>query len=557
MNTIELTPKNFIKYKKKRNRKRFLLIGSDSVKHRRFMRKIIKPKLKKQFAPNVPGFWATLGFSDGTLKNWTGNLEVSEYGNDNIKGVGKSLTEKIKQIYGLEEGTRIIERFISFDNSEIEFPKGEFTENDIPVLRLTLMLGKHESALVFYQHKDNETGEEFPEFILAEPTEKNNLNVRDRLTYYFKALPKRSLEPVDKEKNLFRLNDNKQKRQFKIKVITFRRKEFVDSDDFLNFIKKKMYCKGENESHCLLKFSSEKNDFQTVLSNDIDPELKTLFLIHGTFASTEQSFNALYKADNEWLKQQTVAEGGKYKQIIAFDHPTVTDDAQMNTEKLFNMLGKDFRFRKDVDIIASSQGGLFAQYLANYKQEETKIPVGKVALIASANGVDYFRTAEHISKFLTVMMHVFEASGRLSAAFITGLASQSAAYFLHLPGAKMMTPGNDSLTNITGRTPSNENTCYLPIIDNFDKNSAADSGLLKIILRFISVTVFPIMGKYNDLVVRTKNQYNIHKEFCCIPAYDSENFKDQMVSSLHGKALDLDEVRAKIQAFLNEGNCTC
>ena len=229
----------------------------------------------------------------------------------------------------------------------------------------------------------------------------------------------------------------------------------------------------------------------------------------------------------------------------------------MNTKKLFELLGEGFKFENNTDIIATSQGGLLAQYLANYPFEETKLPVGKVVLTASANGVDYFKTGEHAAKFLTVMMHRFENSGKLIPAFITGLASQSASYFLNLPGSKQMTPGDPVLEDILSNKPAQKATCYLPIIGDFDKNSQVDSIFLKIVFSVLSVLVYPIMGKYNDLVVRTKNQYKIHKNYCCIPDYDPNDFKGSIISALHGHALDSDEVKEKIARFLTNDDCKC
>lgn len=557
MNTIELIPKNFIKYGKRKARKRFLLIGSDSIKHRKFLRRIIIPKLKKQYNAKVPGFWATLGFADGTLKNWTGSIDVSEYGNDSVKGLGKNLIRYLRDFFELNEESGIVERFVSFEKSQFKFPDGEFHSDQIPKLRLTIMLDANETALVYYQHKDSETGEEFPEFIMPEPTAGNTINNRDRLTYYFNALSDKQLDSVNRKKNIIRLSEKQLIDQFKIKVLTFKRKEFVDTNEFVNFIKSKVYKGNKNDTHTLLKFNPNENTFSKVVADEIDAELKTLLLIHGTFATTEQSFASLYTNGNYWLKNLMLKENNTYKQIIAFDHPTITDDAEMNIGTLFYMLGENFKFKKDVDIIASSQGGLLAQYLASISNEDTKIPVGKVVLVSSANGVDYFKTGEHIAKFLTVMMHSLEASGKIFAAFIVALATQSADYFLKLPGSVMMTPGSDKLKSILEAVPSNKNTLFFLVITDFDKHSNIQSGFLKIVFKFLSLLVYPIMGKYNDLVVRTKNQYQIHKDFCCIKDYNPNQFKSHIISALHGNALESDSVKQKISDFLSPETSHC
>ena len=555
MKSQTLTKKNFLRYKGKKQYKLFLLLGSDTIKEERFMRNIIRPKLRKEYTAQVPGFWGTLGFADGKLRKWEGEIQFSEYGNDRFKGAVKKETKLIKEIFDLPKDAQIIERFISFDKSSIEFPKGEFKEKDIPEMRLTLMLKDTESALVFYEHKDPETGEKLVEYIMPEATAKHESNKRDRLTYKFKALPQFQYEPADEKKLTFKMTPRIAGKQFLLKTLVFARKELKDSFEFLNFIKEKQYCKGKIQKHCLLKFNDFENDFNTTNASGINADLKTLFLIHGTFASTAQSFEALYKDNYTWLKQRLVQNGGSYEQIIAFDHPTVSDGAKSNIAALFNLLGDNFKFKQPVDLIATSQGGLLAQYLANFDIKTTKIPVGKVALVASANGVDYFTTGHRIAKFLTVIKYTLKASGRKGAAFIVGIASQSAKFFLNQPGCRVMTPKNKALTEIMNNTPASKTTCYLPIIDDFDEHSQVDKR--KWLLKTLSVIVFPIMGRYNDLVVKTENQFKIHKEYCCIPEYNPKDFKDYMYSSLHGKALDLTDVKDDIRLFFETEGCEC
>lgn len=553
MKSQSLTSKNFLRYKGRKQYKRFLLLGSDTIKEERFMRNIIRPKLRKEYSAQVPGFWGTLGFADGKLRKWEGEIRFSEYGNDRFKGAVKSEAKLIKDIFALPKDARMTERFISFDNSSIEFPKGEFKEKDIPEMRLTLMLKDTESALVFYEHKNPETGETLVEYIMPEATPKHESNKRDRLTYKFKALSQFQYEPANEERITFKMTTRPTGKQFLLKTLVFTRKEIKDSFELLNFIKRNQYCNGTKQTHCLLKFNPRKNKFIKKTARAIDSELKTLFLIHGTFSSTEKSFKALLESN--WLSDLLSEKDNAYKQIIAFDHPTVTDGAKSNIAVLFNLLGENFKFKKPVDIIATSQGGLLAQYLANYNAKTTKIPVGKVALVASANGVDYLTTGHHIAKFLTVMKYTLKASGRKGAAFIAGIASQSAKFFLNQPGCQVMTPKNKALTDIINTKPASKTTCYLPIIDDFDKHSQVDKR--KWLFRTLSVIVLPIMGRYNDLVVRTENQFNIHKDYCCIPDYAPEKFKKYMYSSLHGKALDIEYVQNDIRLFFETEECSC
>ncbi len=555
MKSQALTKENFYVHRiKNKATKYFLLLGNDAHKEKRFMRNFTRPKIKKEYKAETPGFWGTLGFADGKLRKWEGEIQFSEHGNDCFTGIVKKEAKLIKEIFDLPENAKMIERFISFDNSSIEFPKRKFKEKDIPEMRLTLMLKQNESALVFYEHKDPKTQKTLAEYIMPEATPKHESNKRDRLTYKFKALPRFQYELIDENKMIFKMTTRPSDNQFVIKALVFERQEIKDSFEFLNLIKEKHLFKTNKRRPYLLKFNESGNNFNIVNAEEIKAGLKTLFLIHGTFASTEKSFKALYGKNNKtWLKN-LIGKDKKYGQIIAFDHPTITEGAKSNIKILFDMLGDNFKFKRPVDIIATSQGGLLAQYLANYDAETTKIPVGKVALVASANGVDYFTAGYRFAKYLTVLKYVLKASGRNIAAVIAGLASQSAKFFLDQPGCQVMTPGNDALTDIMNPKPVSKNTCYMPVVDDFDKYSDVNK---KWLFRMLSVIVFPVMGKYNDLVVRTENQFNIHKEYCCISDYNPKDFKKHMHSSLHGKALDLTNVKDDIRLFLETDECNC
>jgi hypothetical protein len=119
----------------------------------------------------------------------------------------------------------------------------------------------------------------------------------------------------------------------------------------------------------------------------------------------------------------------------------------------------------------------------------------------------------------------------------------------------LMTPGNEALTQIMNSIPSSTDTIYYPIIDDFDKFSDVDKKALKPLYRILSLLVMPILGKYNDLVVRTENQFIVPKDYCCIPDYDPSLYKEYKCSALHGMAIELEQVQNKVSNFLEKGEC--
>ncbi|NOZ36033.1 MAG: hypothetical protein GXO80_12140, partial [Chlorobi bacterium] len=56
MKSQTLSKENFYTYRiKNKATKHFLFLGSDAVKEKRFMRNLTRPKIKKEYAAQVPG----------------------------------------------------------------------------------------------------------------------------------------------------------------------------------------------------------------------------------------------------------------------------------------------------------------------------------------------------------------------------------------------------------------------------------------------------------------------------------------------------------------------
>ncbi len=174
-------------------------------------------------------------------------------------------------------------------------------------------------------------------------------------------------------------------------------------------------------------FEELSSAYKSDLNRGLDPDKKTLLLIHGTFSittpwvvqatpSTNLEDIELPKPENEhkgsfgeflertllntpvgtqkigpsflksWMDGET-----KYQQVLAYDHSTVRQGIIQNVEELMTLLkdigGDDFEFTQPVDIITGSRGGLVGQHLANtYKiGDNTRIPIGNAVIIASPN----------------------------------------------------------------------------------------------------------------------------------------------------------------------------
>ncbi|MCW3072148.1 MAG: hypothetical protein JWO44_2038 [Bacteroidetes bacterium] len=534
---------------------RFLILGREEAQTSVFQ-PIIDAKVNKKVKEQVPGIWGTLGMENGDNILWQGNLAFSKSGND--QSTGRTL-EQVKELYHINSelngaDSKVIERFINFDDIEFpSFPK-TFTEEEIPNLRLTLFLRPDEGALVFFQHfKESYTSEDGSdiEFILPQKTE-NFTTDRDRLTYIFPVLPKQKIIETSTP-GLFTLSDTELNKSFVLKVLTFKRNNI---DHHPDQVMKSISFKVRNgaDGHRLLRFVHKQNKFYEVNNNDVlvDPNAKTLFLIHGTFSSTDNSYNGLLKQEYDnntksWIQKTMETRG--YLQVLALDHPTISYDAKGNVQELIRILnGVTFSKNASVDIITTSRGGLVGKYITCCMDND-QLPVRKMVNIACANGVGYFDTGRHIARFLSIWKSLAALTGNPMGSVILGFAQFSADYFLAQPGCRQMTINDERLTSIISKEPSefNKKLRIQPITGDWDASLVQDDGLFKRLAeRGLDAVIKTSLGKENDWVVGTEKQRITPANYSNPPI---------LVRSMHVKYLNSDycpdKVHEKIWNFLD------
>ena len=442
----------------------------------------IADKIAKNRKAKAEGLWGTIGRADDQPVDWSGEIDCSGEFNPDSFGVTSREVGFVKEWQNMM-GDRIRERFIAFDR--ISFGKNKNSRR----LRLTLMLAEDEGAVVFMHHThtdDKFAAEGYPEYILP-AGERDG----DRLNYFFEV-------PDDDDKKIFSKGIFKNwKHRMIIRVLTF--KIFGKSaKDFLM----------KDNAYRLLRF--DNGAFREIGGGfELDPAKKTLLLLHGTFSTTENSYKGIIGPDpaNSWLTK-VMRDGGKYEQIIAFDHPSVVHGPAENVAEFKKRLGPGFKFIKPVDMISTSRGGLVGKTICIDNELSGKIlTVEKFMPIACANGVDYFKAAENIIDYLNMMRVMGMISGNMLMSLIFGALQLSAKVFVEMPGCKAMTPGSDELKAIIGTTaspinPLNPATRYYPVIGDYNPDPALASPFVN----WLDARISKILGASNDWVVGTDNQ---------------------------------------------------
>ncbi len=509
MRTIEIIDQNIEVIK---DGVEFILLGDEKVVFAPDIMPVsISDKVVSQIPGPVQGLWGTLGMANDSLINWTGRLEISKNGNDDSRG--QTLSEIIQINNGRsneytlgEKSDKIIEKFLAFN--EVTFPnlKDKFKLEELPMLRLTLMVEPDEGALVFYVYTD-ENGNEDIEYILPNPTNiSNEVGERDRLDYFFPALHRGRIVET-KKKGIYTLDKKANvKKDFVVKALTFKR----DNKE-IDFRLKGTETYILDTEHAIVKYEGSSKEFIPLKDGEkLDGSLKTLFLIHGTASTTNKGFNGLRKSDPNGLSwiDKTMSECG-YKQVIGFDHPTFNEDARDNAMALKQHIqAKVLGQFENVDIITHSRGGLFGKFLLNQTDVNSQefLKVNNACLVACANGVGYFTRGHQIAKLLSILRKYGMSQGNVLLTVISALAQFSAEAFLNLPGAQLMTPGNDRLIEILEGTPQ-DNVSVALFAGDFEKTLVENDGLLK---RWgalgLDLIINGFLGSKHDWVVGTKEQ---------------------------------------------------
>ena len=471
----------------------------------------LKLKFKKQSQIEIDGLWATLGWADNSEARFKGKIEFSKEGTQKSEGATLHL---IRDIYNINpklnnEEFKVTERYINFTKVKFKWNKEKFALSEIPKLRLTIFLKEDEGAMVCYQHADennyDDAEAEF-EFLQPQKTDELYSTSRDRLNFIFPVLPQNEL--TDEDDNLLSLTPRKRKTSFIIKIFTYKRSTGT-ADELYQEALDTIYRKGDGnvayhllgrKKYGLLNYDRANYEFYPQEHYPIDFSKRTLLLIHGTFTNVWGSYPELFdrnEADGKPLLNRLL-EAGKFEQIVAFNYPTISHDAQQNANEFYRLMNGN-KFTKPVSVIGTSRGALLAKYLTADGKDYFK--ADKVIMFSGANGVGYFTLGEYISKFLSVMRRISGPGGK--AAF--ALLQFSADYFLAQPGSQLMTPGHEKLEDLLNMKPNDAQTEYYNIVS--DWNNTLNKQLTgKIFGSGLDVIIKLILGMKHDWVVGCNSQ---------------------------------------------------
>jgi len=552
---------------KNRFEERFLILGDNKKIQQYINEKKLKKKIRRDQRSKLPGIWGTLGWKDD--KPFNLKIQNSKEGNKDEERRDISTIEILNELKGFNSeiansSENVVERYINFDNTDfgIDWDKIK-TYDEIPELRLDLFVDDTEGAVVYYYHQQKvnfgqlDDDSVFEEFIQCEKTDDNYTTKRDRLTYYFKALPPKEYTVAGNKQIIW--EEEERSTSFIVKIITFKREQKSPTELLDNFFKgdtlkqintsngdkvtSELFGKNkyglliyDNEVLCTSVASGNKNRFDmrgifyTVNEeHQIDRSKKTLLLIHGTFSNTLNTFGHLVKFKNGSSELEDFLKLSQYEQVIAFNHPTISADVFDNIEILKLLLGTEM-FDRGVSLLAASRGCLLAQAIGADKDLPFK--VDKCLMFSPANGVDYFKFGEHVATGLSILKKVASAT---AAKYALALAQFSADYFLEQPGAQQMTPGNEKLTKVLNLELANPESQYTAVVNDWEKGLIDKRGK-RFWMQIVDATIKLILGNKHDFVVGIKGQKNLP---------DKYNISQIPMASTHCKYFEKSELHER------------
>ena len=509
----------------------FVVLGKPlprRAKSRRNARVRRRNKIRGQTQSQVPEVWGTLGMDGARALAWSGRLRYSAEGNRrSLPEESMPVTcEEIRLIRetvpeASERNRKVLERYISFEDIEFEDLPETIAEDDIPRLRLTLMLGPDEGALVYYQlyplkkNIGKKARDEVElEYIQPKPTKAHQCEGRDRLHYSIPLLAAKRIDEADD--GTLHYTAPRVHERFVVKILTFKRHN-AESESVLRRLHYHIW----GHTHELVRWNPASAAFEVVDGSALRPDTRTLFLIHGTMSSTNTAFAGLIDGgDRSWIAKAHTANNGPYGQIIGFNHPTFSEDAAANTAAFLDRLPSNFEFHGGVDLITHSRGGLFGKYLAF---NASPLHIRRGALAACANGVGFFTTARRLAKLLSVLRTTTSAAPVLKG--LMALAQHSGEFLMNQPGARLMTPGSDRLKDVL-RSPAGPNPpAFLPVVGNFSRELVAQHRFYRRWAeRGLDLLLKPILGRRHDWVVGTAEQYIVAPE-CYPDGWAAEDLK--------------------------------
>lgn len=301
--------------------------------------------------------------------------------------------------------------------------------------------------------------------------------------------------------------------------------------------------------------------FRKVEDNtEINPALKTLIIIPGTFKKSLEKKNGKWSGSFLYLMKektedfdnwfQYLLEKGGYEQIITLEHDSVFDSLYDNVEHFITRLGLGkIGFEQPVAVLSASRGGFLAKLLARigaglderFTKERLNFTIEKI--ITVANGTSGYvdpANKDLLKKKIQLLFNILNllSFGRLRA--YIWLLSFTPEFILRLPGLRGQAKDSEEIERILSKNVPN--LFCLPLANDYNLKG----------FQFVERTfVEPFLGQNSDFVLSYESQQEVRPGQLMLRDPIKRIFWGPITGThIHGKGLIEMKTRIEIAAFL-------
>ena len=288
----------------------------------------------------------------------------------------------------------------------------------------------------------------------------------------------------------------------------------------------------------ILGYDFVNKDFKRIEPTEVDPNKKTLILLHGTIKGSfdgrigkgkkvkgKGSFKFLHSFPMEedgvsygnwfdYLDQKSDETAIKYEQVLSFEHETILDGPKENVAYFINKW--KIKLNQPAAIICASRGSLLAKCMSAHPGMNQRISIDRIAIV-SGGFSDYFDKNNGIEAYVQNHRKLLP---KRAHAFL-----ESLLYVIHkLPGLECQCKENDSFKAFTeeDRVPeSSKKVIYYNMTNDFPVDPNAK----------IDVIAKQFLGDDNDLALSLAAQRD------CRPGINHPDFPPFLGAEKHGDGL--------------------
>lgn len=298
----------------------------------------------------------------------------------------------------------------------------------------------------------------------------------------------------------------------------------------------------------ILNYDFGSKDFRKIEPDQVNPDKKTLILLHGTVKGSfdgrigkekkvkgEGSFKFLhnfgmeeggktYKNWFDYLDQKSNQAAIKYEQVLSFEHETILDGPKENVEYFINKW--KVKLNQPAAIICASRGSLLAKCMSAHPEMNQRIKIDRIAIV-SGGFSDYFDKDNGVEAY--VQNHR-ELLPRRAHAFLESLLQ----IIPQLPGLEVQCKENDSFKAFTEAdkvTASSKKVIYYNMTNNYPFHAG----------KKIEEAAKKFLGDDNDLALSMAAQRDFR------PGFNHPDFPPFLGAEKHGNGLK--ELIPKQQLF--------